>query len=103
MRKRTYTRDFKLSVLNELEVKNTAEISRAHDIHPSLIAKWKHEYKKNPKKAFSGYGNPWKEEAEILRYKRLVGELYSEIDFLKKTLKKLQEQKAEVERVKSLR
>ena len=52
---------------------------------------------------FSGNGNIWKAEAEVEKYKRLVGELYAEIDFLKKTTKKLQELKAEGERMRYLK
>jgi len=102
-KRREFTRDFKLSVLSELNVKKPAEICREHNIHPVLLSKWKKDFNENPIKAFSGKGNLWKAEAEVEKYKRLVGELYAEIDFLKKTTKKLQELKAEEERVKYLR
>lgn len=102
-KRRKLDRDFKLSILTELQTKSLAEVCRSHDIHPSAIYKWKKEYQENPKKAFSGQGNLWKAEAEVEKYKRLVGELYAEIDFLKKTLKKLQELRAEEERVRCLK
>lgn len=101
--RRGFTRDFKLSILNELNVKKAAEVCREHNIHPSLLSKWKREFNANPAKAFSGHGNLWKAEAEVERYKKLVGELYAEIDFLKKTTRRLQELKAEEERRRSLR
>lgn len=101
--KRGFTRDFKLSVLNELNVKKAAEVCREHNIHPVMISRWKREFNANPAKAFSGHGNLWKAEAEVERYKKLVGELYAEIDFLKKTTKRLQELRAEEERARSLR
>lgn len=101
--RREFSRDFKLSVLSELNVKNAVEVCREHNLHPVLLAKWRRDFNQNPVTAFSGNGNLWKAEAEVERYKRLVGELYAEIDFLKKTTKKLQEQKAEEVKMRSLR
>lgn len=104
MRKyRHYTKDFKLSVLNELNLKKAVEVCRENNIHPNLLSRWRREFNQNPVRAFSGNGNLWKAEAEVERYKRLVGELYAEIDFLKKTTKRLQELNAEEKKVKSLR
>ena len=101
--RRSFTRDFKLSVLSELNIKKAAQVCKEHNIHPVLISKWKKEFNENPVKSFSGNGNLWKAEAEVEKYKRLVGELYAEIDFLKKTTKRLQELNAEEKKVKSLR
>ncbi len=98
-----YSREFKLSVLNELLTKKAVEVCRENNIHPNLLSRWRKEFNQNPVKAFSGNGILWKAEAEVERYKRLVGELYAEIDFLKKTTKRLQELNAEEKRVKSLR
>jgi len=99
--RREFSRDFKLSVLNELNVKKAVEVCREHNIHPVLLCKWKKDFNQDPIKSFSGNGNLWKAEAEVERYKRIVGELYAEIDFLKKTTKRLQELNAEGKKVKS--
>jgi len=41
-RRRTYTRDFKISVIKEVESgKTLAHVSRENEIHPSLVVKWK--------------------------------------------------------------
>lgn len=101
--RRKFSRDFKLSVINELDVKKAVEVCREHNIHPVMLSKWRREFNQNPVKAFSGHGNLWKAEAELEKYKKLVGELYAKIDFLKKTTKKLQELNAEEKKVKSLR
>jgi len=101
--RREFSKDFKLSVLNELGIKKAVQICREHNIHPVMLSRWRKEFNDNPAKSFSGNGNLWKAEAEVERYKRLVGELYAEIDFLKKTTKKLQELNAEGRRVKFLR
>jgi len=93
--RRTFTREFKLSILRELESKSAAQVCREHNLHPVLICKWKRDYEKNPSEAFSGHGNMWKEEAKIAEYERLIGQLCAENAFLKKTSTILQQRRAE--------
>jgi transposase-like protein len=93
--RRIFTRDFKLSILRELESKSAAEICREHNLHPVLLCTWKRDYERNPNSAFSGRGNMWKEEAKIIQYERLIGQLYAENAFLKKTSAILQQRKVE--------
>ena len=93
--RRTFTKEFKLSILRELETKPTAQVSRENSIHPILIGKWKKGYERDPNGAFSGRGNLWKEEALIAKYERLIGQLYTENAFLKKTSAALQKKNAE--------
>ena len=100
--RRGFTREFKLDILNELNLKSAAQVCKEHSIHPSLLSKWKRDFNQNPFEAFKGNGNIWKEEAKIAQYERLIGQLYAEIDFLKKTTKRMQELKAEEERRRSL-
>jgi len=100
MKKRKFTNEFKISILNELNSKSAAQICRENNLNQSLIQRWKKEFKENPDKAFSGNGNVWKMEAELARYKRLVGELYAEIDFLKKTTQRLQQLRIEEEKMR---
>lgn len=102
-KRRKLDRDFKLSILSEIQTKPIGEVCRTHNIHPSAIYKWKNEYQENPQKAFSGNGNLCKYEAEIAKRDRIIGQLYMEIDFLKKTMKRLQELKAEEERRKLIK
>jgi|SRR3989344_937887 len=101
--RRSFTRDYKLSVLSELSIKSVAEVCREHSIHPVIISKWKKEYRQNPNKAFSGNGNMWKAEAEVVKYEQLVGQLYAENAFLKKTIRNLQELQSEEEKRKHIR
>lgn len=100
MKKRKHTREFKLSILNELNSKQVVEVCREHNLNPSMVTRWKKEFKESPNKAFNGNGNLWKMDAELERYKRLVGELYAEIDFLKKTTQKLQQLRIEEEKMR---
>jgi transposase len=104
MRKRNqYSREFKLSILNELLTKKAVEVCRENNIHPVMISKWKKEFNSDPVKSFSGNGNLWKVEAELEKYKRLVGQLFAENEFLKKTNLRLLELKQEERKVKSIR
>lgn len=93
--RRNFTRDFKLSLLRELESKSAAQICREHNIHPVLLCAWKRDYAKNPNEAFSGRGNLWKAEDKLMQYERLIGQLYAENAFLKKTSALLQQRNAE--------
>ena len=67
-------------------------------MHPSLVARWKREYLDNPEKAFNGPGHPYKDQARIAELERLVGRLYSENEFLKKTLETMNERVEEEKR-----
>lgn len=96
--RRTFTKEFKLSVVRELEAKPLAEVSREHSVSPSALSRWNREYSENPQKAFSGHGNIWKEDAKISQYERLVGQLYAENAFLKKALDALKQHLAEERR-----
>lgn len=85
VKRRYFTREFKLQILEQLKTKSAAEIAKENSIHPMIIYKWKREFEINPAKAFSGHGKICKLEAEVENYQRLVGKLYAEIEFLKKT------------------
>lgn len=93
--KKRFTREFKLSVIKELETKKLVEVCRAHDLAPSTLSGWRTDYEKNPKEAFKGHGNVWKEDAKIVKYERLIGQLYAENAFLKKVYERLKQQIAE--------
>ena len=96
--KRSFTKEFKLSVLRELEVKKLVEVCREHSISPIIVNRWKREFDQNPQEAFSGRGKVWKENAKMAQYERLVGQLYAENAFLKKALDALKGHLAEERR-----
>lgn len=90
-----FTGEFKQSVVQQLGTRSIAEICREHNIHQNVLYRWKREYEKNPAHAFSGHGKPWKEEATIARYERVIGRQTLEIDLLKKSIEHLSERRAE--------
>lgn len=103
MRKvRQFSREFKLSILNELETKRLCEVCRSHDLAPSTVRGWITDYQKNPKEAFRGRGNTYKEEAKIVEYERLIGRLYAKIDLLERAYEAMKEQVTEEQKKRKL-
>jgi transposase len=102
--RRTYTREFKLEVLRAQEHgKKVAELCRIYEISPTNINRWNRELQTNPEHAFSGNGNPYKENAKLAEYERLLGQAHAEIAFLKKTLSCLERRLAEQRKREGLR
>ena len=93
--RRNFTKEFKHSVVQQLDSRSAAEICRENDIQQNLIHRWKKEYESNPHEAFNGNGKLWKEDAKIAQYERLIGQLYMEIDLLKKRTEHLRQLRAE--------
>ena len=98
--RRNFTKEFKHSVVQQLDSRSAAEICRENDIQQNLIHRWKKEYESNPHEAFNGNGKLWKEDAKIAQYERLIGQLYVEIDLLKKRTEHLRQLRAEELKVK---
>lgn len=98
--RRSFTKEFKHSVVQQLDSHSAAEICREHDIHLNMLHRWKKEYESNPDEAFKGNGKLWKEEAKIAQYERLIGQQCLEIDLLKKRTEHLRRLRAEELRMK---
>jgi transposase len=98
--RRRYDRDFKISVIAELESgKPPAQIARENGIHPSLPSRWRDELAENPEKTFSGNGKKYKYEARIAELERLLGQAHAENELLKKAFAMTQ-RKVREERLK---
>ena len=94
-KRRTFDRNFKLEILQQIEQRPMAEVCREHNIHPVLVIRWKREQQQYPKDAFKGKGRQYKLEAKIAKLQRHIGELYVENALLKKNMISLQERQAE--------
>ena len=93
LKRRQFSREFKLQVLREIEAgKSTAQASREHQVHPSLISRWQNQHRRYSDRAFAGNGNTYKYEARIAELERIIGQLTIENTLLKKALQKLEEQ-----------
>jgi len=87
LKRRQFTREFKLQVVREIEAgKALAQAAREHQLHPTLITKWRQDHLAYAEQAFAGKGNRSKEEARLAELERLVGQLTLENALLKKAL-----------------
>lgn len=85
LKRRHYTADFRLLVLQEVEAgKPLAQVAREHQIHPNLIYRWRERFAKQGEHAFTGNGQ--NDEAKIAHLERLIGQLTIENTFLKSAL-----------------
>jgi len=103
VKRKTYTREFKLDILRQIEEKPASEVCREHDLHPTTVNRWKREQQQYPKDAFKGKGNLYKLEAKLAERDRLIGQLYAENALLKKAITNLQERQAEERMLRSIR
>ena len=89
--RRQFTREFKLQVLREVEGgKSIAQAAREHQIHPTLLTKWRTAHHTYAERAFAGNGNAYAAEAKIAELERLIGQLTVENSVLKKALSRLE-------------
>lgn len=96
--KNRFTKEYKLEILRQLATKRLSAVCRENNLAPSTVAGWKKDYDKNPKEAFKGHGNVWKEDAKVAQYERLVGQLYAENALLKKACENLRQYLGEEKR-----
>lgn len=93
VRRRTFSRDFKLQVVREVEAgKSQAQVAREHQLTQNMLSRWCRQHRRYKDKAFSGQGRPHTDEARIAALERMVGRLTMENDLLKKVLQKLEEE-----------
>jgi transposase len=91
IKRRQFTKEFKLQVLRELEAGTSiAQAARQHQLHPNVIRKWREQYARYAERAFAGNGHAYTDEAKVAELERLIGQLTVENAFLKKVLSKLE-------------
>jgi len=91
LKRRRFTRKFKLQVVREVEAgKTPAHAAREYQVHPTLILRWCKEHLQYAERAFMGNGRLYKEEAKIAELERLLGQLTMENALLKKALLRLE-------------
>ena len=90
-KRRIFTREFKLRVIREVEAgKSQAQAAREYQLSDTAIYKWRQQLSKYNDQAFAGQGNAYTDEARVNELERMVGQLTMENDFLKKLLRKLE-------------
>src|SRR5690349_17554621 len=92
--RRKFTREFKLTAIRRLQSgQSIAEVARALEVHPSELHRWRHELEDHGEKAFSGVGKKRADESRVAELERKVGQQTLEIDFLKRALQHVEEQR----------
>jgi transposase len=91
LRRRQFTKDFKLQVLREVQAgKSLAQAAREHEVHVTTILGWRKLHEQYAEQAFQGNGRSYTDEGRIADLERKVGQLIMENDLLKKALLRLE-------------
>jgi transposase len=92
--RRKFTKEMKLAAIQRLEMgSSAAEVARAFEINPSLLHRWRKEFRNGPGNAFPGVGKRRWDEAKVAQLERKVGQQAVEIDFLKGCLQRIEEER----------
>lgn len=89
IKRRKYSREFKLKAIELSELKGDVKIVAADlDIRPEIINRWKREFKDKEQKSFPGNGTQIhsEQELELKRLKRELADTRMERDILKKAI-----------------
>ncbi len=66
LKRRRFTREFKLHVVRELEAgPPPAQAAREYQVHPTGLVRWHKEHLQYAERAFTGNGRLYKDEARI--------------------------------------
>ena len=91
---RKFTREFKEAAVRRLELgASVAEVSRASEVNPNVLHRWRRELRELGAKAFAGPGRNRADETRIAALERKVGQQAVEIDFLRGCLQHVEEQR----------
>ena len=92
--RRTFTKEFKEAAVRRLELgASVAEVARACEVNPNVLHRWRRELREYAEKAFPGEGRSRSEESRIAELERKVGRQAMEIDFLRRCLQRVEEQR----------
>ncbi|HUQ90687.1 MAG TPA: transposase [Bryobacteraceae bacterium] len=92
--RRLFTKEFKLAAVRRLEQGvSIAEVSRALEVNPNVLHRWRREFRQGTGNAFPGNGKQRWSEGRIAELERKIGQQALEIDFLKGCLQRIEEQR----------
>jgi transposase-like protein len=89
-----FTKEFKLAAVRRLEQGvSMAEASRALEVNPIVLHRWRREFRQGAGNVFPGNGKQRWSEGQIADLERKIGQQALEIDFLKGCLQRIEEQR----------
>src|SRR5262249_3722414 len=92
--RRKFTREFKEEAVRRVNGgQSLAEGARGVGVHPADVHRWRRELQEHGERAFLGSGNRRAEESKIAELERKIGQQTLEIDFLKRALQHVEEQR----------
>ena len=92
--RRSFSKEFKEAAVRRLELgASLAEVARACEVNPNVLHRWKRELRDYRAKAFAGNGKARAEENQVAELERKVGRQALEIDFLRRCLQHVEEQR----------
>jgi transposase-like protein len=94
MSRRKFSKELKLEAVRRMaNGQRVAEVARAVEVHPSELYRWRREAEEYGERAFQGTGRKRAEESRIAELERKIGQQTLEIDFLKRALQHVEEQR----------
>ena len=94
MARRKFSKEFKVAAIRRLQGGQTAaEVTRALEVHPTELHRWRHELDEHGERAFQGIGKKRAEESRVADLERKIGQQALEVDFLKRALQHVEEQR----------
>ena len=92
--RRKYTKEFKEEAVRRLGLGvSLTEVARACEINPNVLHRWRRELQEFGGKAFAGNGQRRVDESRVAELERKVGRQALEIDFLRRCLQHVEEQR----------
>ena len=92
--RRKFSKEFKQAAVRQLASgKSAAEVARALEVHPSDLYRWRRELEEHGAQAFTGVGRKRADDDRVADLERKVGQQTLEIDFLKRALQHVEEQR----------
>ncbi len=92
--RRKFTKEFKEAAVRRLELGvSVAEVARACEVNPNVLHRWRRELQDHGAKAFLGKGQSRADEDRLAELERKVGRQAMEIDFLRRCLQHVEEQR----------
>ena len=92
--RRQFTKEFKLAAVRRLEQGiSMAEAARALEVNPNVLHRWRRDFQQSPEQAFPGLGKKRADENRVAELERKIGQQALEIDFLKRCLQRIEEQR----------